>query len=200
MPMRRYRSSLSRHGIADREGAQWKLESQDSRTGRRATQRHGLARVLERCSRERTRESFPSRITGLVSEMFAPSVAVSLLPASELAGYHNGQVFIRNSMHVPLNKEAVRDAMPAFFDLLRAEEHPAVRVVLGLIFVYIHPYMDGNGRLGRFLMNTMMMSAGYLWTVIPLSERRTYMAAKKRASRKTSVHSRPSLPSLSGIA
>ena len=57
-------------------------------------------------------------------EMFAPSVAAGLLPASDLAGYRSGQVFIRNSMHVPLKKEAVRDAMPAFFDLLRAEEHP----------------------------------------------------------------------------
>jgi len=33
-------------------------------------------------------------------------------------------------MHVPLNRDAVRDAMPAFFDLLREEPHPAVRVVL----------------------------------------------------------------------
>ena len=116
-------------------------------------------------------------------EMFAPSVATGLLRASDLAGYRNGQVFIRNSMHVPLNKEAVRDAMPAFFDLLRAEEHPAVRVALGhFIFVYIHPYMDGNGRMGRFLMNTMMASAGYPWTVIPLSERKTYMNALEKAS------------------
>jgi hypothetical protein len=45
----------------------------------------------------------------------------------------------------------VRDAMPAFFALLREEEHPAVRVVLShFIFVYIDPYMDGNGRMGRF--------------------------------------------------
>jgi len=40
--------------------------------------------------------------------------------------------------------------MPAFFDLLREEPHAAVRLVLGhFIFVYIHPYMDGNGRVGR---------------------------------------------------
>ena len=116
-------------------------------------------------------------------EMFAPSVAAGLLRASDLAGYRNGQVFIRNSMHIPLNKEAVRDAMPAFFDLLRAEEHPAVRVALGhFIFVYIHPYMDGNGRMGRFLMNTMMAAAGYPWIVIPLSERKMYMAALEKAS------------------
>ena len=92
--------------------------------------------------------------------MFAPSVTAGLLKPSDLAGYRNGQVFIRKSMHVPLNRDAVRDAMPAFFDLLREEEHPAVRVVLGhFVFVYIHPYMDGNGRMGRFLMNVMMAAA-----------------------------------------
>jgi Fic family protein len=56
-------------------------------------------------------------------------------------------------------------------------------VALGhFIFVYIHPYMDRNGRMGRFLMNTMMAAAGYPWTVIPLSERKTYMAALEKAS------------------
>jgi Fic family protein len=43
-------------------------------------------------------------------------------------------------MHVPLSREAVRDAMPGFFDLLREEPNRAVRVVLGhFIFVCIHP-------------------------------------------------------------
>lgn len=60
-------------------------------------------------------------------------------------------------MHVPLNVEAVRDTMPALFDLLREEDHPAVRAVLGhFVFVYIHPYVNGNGNMGRFLMNVMM--------------------------------------------
>ncbi len=116
-------------------------------------------------------------------EMFAPSVAAGLLKPADLAGYRNGQVYIRQSMHVPLNREAVRDAMPAFFELLSAEEHPAVRVVLGhFVFVYIHPYMDGNGRMGRFLMNLMMAAGGYPWTVIPVTERNPYMAALEKAS------------------
>jgi hypothetical protein len=66
-------------------------------------------------------------------ELFAPSVTVGLLKPADLAGYRNGQVFIRKSMHVPLNREAVRDAMPAFFDLLRGETEPAVRVCSGIL-------------------------------------------------------------------
>jgi fido (protein-threonine AMPylation protein) len=116
-------------------------------------------------------------------EMFAPSVAAGLLKPADLAGYRNGQVYIRRSMHVPLNREAVRDTMPAFFELLREEKDPAVRVVLGhFVFVYIHPYMDGNGRMGRFLMNLMMAAGGYPWTVIAVADRKTYMEALEAAS------------------
>ena len=86
-------------------------------------------------------------------------------------------------MHVPLNREAVRDAMPALFDLLREETDASVRVILGhFFFVYIHPYMDGNGRIGRFLMNVMLASGGYPWKVIPVGDRNAYMTALERAS------------------
>ena len=86
-------------------------------------------------------------------------------------------------MHTPPNMEAVRDLMPTFFELLQQEQQPAVRVVLGhFFFVYIHPYMDGNGRIGRFLMNLMMASGGYPWTIVPLERRKDYMSALESAS------------------
>lgn len=116
-------------------------------------------------------------------EMFAPSVAAGILKPADLAGYRNDQVYIRGSFHVPPNHQAVRDAVPALIELLREETVAAVRVVLGhFIFVYIHPYMDGNGRLGRFLMNLMLASGGYSWTVVPLDVRDRYMAALEAAS------------------
>jgi hypothetical protein len=121
-------------------------------------------------------------------ELFAPSVNAGLLGAADLAGYRNQPVYIRKSMHTPPRWEAVRDLMPAFFSLLKDEEEPAVKAVLGhFFFVYIHPYIDGNGRMGRFLMNAMLAGGGYPWTVIPLETRNDYMAALEEASVRKNI-------------
>ena len=116
-------------------------------------------------------------------KLFSPAVAAGLLEPHDLAGYRNNQVYIRGSYHVPPSCENVRLMMPAFFQLLKEEPSPSVRAVLGhFCFVYIHPYPDGNGRLGRFLMNLNLVAAGYPWLVIKESLRDRYFAALENAS------------------
>jgi len=116
-------------------------------------------------------------------ELFAPAVTVGLMKPADLAGYRNGSVFIRQSRHIPPRYEAVMDLMPAFFQLLCGEESAAARVVLGhFAFLNIHPYMDGNGRIGRFIMNIMLAAGGYPWIVIPVDRRDAYMEALENAS------------------
>lgn len=115
--------------------------------------------------------------------LFRPSVQAGILQAADLAGYRANPVYIRNALHVPPSPEAVRDCMPALFELLSTEDHPGVRAVLGhFIFVFIHPYMDGNGRLSRFLMNFMLVTGGYPWTLVTVQTRNAYLAALEQAS------------------
>ncbi len=121
-------------------------------------------------------------------ELFAPSVAVGLLSPADLAGYRTNQVYIKGSMHTPLNPEAVREAMPVLFELLENEPEACVRAVLGhFMFVFIHPYMDGNGRIARFLMNAMLISGGFNWTIIPVEKRSEYMNALEEGSVKGNI-------------
>jgi hypothetical protein len=116
-------------------------------------------------------------------KLFSPNVDAGFLKPADLAGYRADKVFIRNASHVPPSQEAVRDMMPELCALLEAEPSAAVRAVLGhFMFVYIHPYFDGNGRLGRFLMNAMLASGGYPWTVIRIEQRADYMKALESAS------------------
>lgn len=115
--------------------------------------------------------------------LFEPSVSVGICKPSDLAGYRNASVYISNSRHVPPSVDAVRDTMPLLFELLESEKEASVRAVLGhFFFVYIHPYMDGNGRMARFLLNVMLASGGYPWTVIPVQMRDEYMESLEKAS------------------
>ena len=116
-------------------------------------------------------------------ELFQPCVAAGLISAGALAGYRNDAVYLRTSRYVPPRWEAVRDAMPALFKLLEKEPEPGVRAVLGhWLFGYIHPYPDGNGRIARFLMNAMLASGGYPWTVVRVEDRASYLSALDSAS------------------
>jgi hypothetical protein len=115
--------------------------------------------------------------------LFQPCVAAGLIAPSALAGYRNDAVYLRTSRYVPPRWEVIREAMLALFDLLENEPEPAVRAVLGhWLLGYVHPYPDGNGRMARFLMNAMLASGGYRWTIIRIEDRAAYLVALDRAS------------------
>jgi len=104
------------------------------------------------------------------SELFSSSIEAGILKQIDMTAYRDGRVFIRGSKHTAPDKEAVKDMMPALFELLEEETEASVRAVLGhFMFVFTHPYMDGNGRIGRFLMNAMLASGGYPWAVISVN-------------------------------
>tara|TARA_A100001391_G_scaffold205405_2_gene205840 strand:- start:30284 stop:31843 length:1560 start_codon:yes stop_codon:yes gene_type:complete len=115
--------------------------------------------------------------------LFAPSVNAGLLKPRDLAGYRNHPVYLVTSDYVPPRHEAVIDGMTALFEQIREESEPGVRAVLGhWLFGYVHPYPDGNGRTARFLLNSLLASGGYPWTIIRVEDRNEYLAGLNAAS------------------
>jgi Fic family protein len=118
------------------------------------------------------------------SELHKPFVQVGRLSMGDVAGYREKPVYIRGSSHVPPAPGlGVIDGMEAFHQALSSEPEASVRAILGhFLFVYIHPFSDGNGRIGRFLMNAMLASGGYPWTILRVTRRQAYMDALEEAS------------------
>jgi hypothetical protein len=120
--------------------------------------------------------------------LFGPSARAKIFPSRDLYGFRRHQVFIRGSRHTPPGKEHLIDAMEELYNCLLSEKNAAVRAVLGhFIFVFIHPYMDGNGRIARFLMNAMLASGGYPWALIRVENRNEYFASLESTSVKGNI-------------
>ena len=133
-------------------------------------------------------QRFAERHQAWFQKMFGTSVDASILEPRDLVGYRRHLVFLRGSLHSPPHFDYVRDGMEALKECFAAEPDAFVRAVLGhWLFGFIHPYMDGNGRMARFLMNLMLASGGYPWTIIRVEDRAKYMASLEKASVKGNI-------------
>lgn len=91
--------------------------------------------------------------------------------------YRNQQVLISGAKHIPVNPQRVYDEMNAF--ITKAEElvtlHPVERAALiHADLVRIHPFVDGNGRTARLIMNLELMKAGYPIVIIEVTDKAHY--------------------------
>ncbi len=124
----------------------------------------------------------------LYKKLFLPSVQANILKANDLIGYRNTAIYLRGSAHVPPPKEAVLDSMEKYFELIKSDENILSKVILGhFIFGFIHPYVDGNGRISRLIMNGILVSYGQPWIIIKKDERQRYMQALEQASNHTNI-------------
>lgn len=98
---------------------------------------------------------------------------------SQSAGaYRKTNVKIAGSTHVPVDYFSVQEKKEELFQWYRQSKETLHPVELVSLFhfklVYIHPFIDGNGRTSRLCMNLILMQHGYPPAVIKVTNREKY--------------------------
>ena len=95
--------------------------------------------------------------------------------------YRQQNVLISGATNTPPDYTLLNDKMAQFIDWYNTEAdlmHPIERAAkVHADFVGIHPFIDGNGRTSRLLMNLELMKAGYPPCVITVENRLAYYKA-----------------------
>lgn len=92
--------------------------------------------------------------------------------------YRNCRVRISGSTVIMPNPIKVPDLMTNFYNWLsdNMDNEPITAILAHLKFVSIHPFVDGNGRCARLLMNTILLKFGFAPIVIRPTDRKKYLS------------------------
>lgn len=97
--------------------------------------------------------------------------------------YRQENVIIAGAEHMPPDHYHLPQRMNDLVEWYQQQSyHPLERSArLHVDFVGIHPFVDGNGRTARLLMNFDLMSSGYLPVIIRKENRLAYYEALDKA-------------------
>ncbi|MBU1342612.1 MAG: Fic family protein [Proteobacteria bacterium] len=108
------------------------------------------------------------------------SIVLKEIDTKYVGCYRDIQVRITGATHVPPDPFRVPDAMRDFAKkrLTQNKTHPVEQAALAhLDLVGIHPFVDGNGRTSRLLMNLILMKHSYFPAIILKNDRKRYYTA-----------------------
>ena len=76
--------------------------------------------------------------------------------------YRSGMVVVGN--HTPEKPDSIDNDMKSLFEYInQAEDDPLVKAcVAHWYFVYVHPFCDGNGRMSRLLLSSVLRKYGFV--------------------------------------
>ena len=141
----------------------------------------GHANAFEEIIKLSQNETFTEADIKLLHKLFYEKI-----DSEEAGKYRTSQVIITGS-DVELPKPEELDEKMHEFILqlpkLKAELHPVeYAAMVHIIFVNIHPFADGNGRVARLLMNLALLQSGYNIVVIPPVVRVDYISALQKTN------------------
>ncbi|MDP7141667.1 MAG: Fic family protein [Candidatus Woesearchaeota archaeon] len=99
--------------------------------------------------------------------------------------YRLRKVHIEGASFVPPKPDLVPEQMEEFLEWLKENQNKMNIVDFAALahekFVFIHPFIDGNGRCTRLLMNLLLMQKGYPSTIILKAEIKKYIRTLDQA-------------------
>lgn len=97
--------------------------------------------------------------------------------------YRKVRVYITGSQFIPPRPDELPQKMKELMKwYLQVSDHPVVvAALLHQKLVVIHPFVDGNGRIGRLLMNLHLLKNNFPVTIIPPVLRAEYIAMLEKS-------------------
>ena len=106
----------------------------------------------------------------------------------QIGKYRTVRVFIRGVDWTPPGPDDVKEDMASlltWYSKNKSKLHPLITAIYFHVgFEIVHPYIDGNGRVGRLLMNFILHRNGFPMVNIPNSEKNQYYQALGEAQVK----------------
>jgi len=118
--------------------------------------------------------------------------------SKDFAGkFRKVNVVVKNSagqvLHSGVLKEELREYLNDFIEWYKENKNKFKPLVLAAIihnqFEYIHPFQDGNGRVGRLLLNFILLKNNYPLINIMLEDRAEYYKTLQEYSKKDNLKS-----------
>lgn len=118
------------------------------------------------------------------------SIILSKIDDTNKGRYRNVVVRLRGSETILPNPLKVPKLMDEFIKWLQSDNsnHP-VKIAIDAHFklVSIHPFVDGNGRTARLLMNLLLMQAGYPPAIVRKEDRSVYINSLEKGQTKNDL-------------
>ncbi|MBI2462796.1 MAG: Fic family protein [Candidatus Spechtbacteria bacterium] len=109
----------------------------------------------------------------------------------DVAGrFRKDDEYVRVANHIAVNPKEVVDLLTKMLTEYNSASHENIikRIAkLHLIFEYIHPFVDGNGRIGRVINNYLLIREGFVPVNIKFIDRKLYYEAFKEFDEKSAV-------------